>query len=345
MLARSSEVENSRESIDGAFETLELLVCSINEKGSQYDPMVLSSKSGYRRLRAVKWMNQIIELSKSSREIRDTSVQILDKFIYTYVQSRGDSSVDSVFYGLTAATALILATKLHDSRCGISKSSFPCFQPIKLVEFERLILKTIQFDINPCHSPTVLMQYMLKVHPVLADSRESLLAMAEGLLSGFLVSVHSSSFTPSTIALTTLLLAFTKLGIESTDWIKSLPRSCSSTDNEKINIDRCLSSYVALDKSIAETVALGELCDSPSPSGHSDLYCRGTSPSTNLANLSLSSPVTLSGRITDDFEPIDSRKSSSEPCQKMVKRPLVVRTKALLPDSKRQKAESIENSV
>ena len=327
-----------------SLETLEVLVRSINEKRATHDPARLSPKARYRRLRAVKWMNQIIELSKSTREIRDTSVQILDKFTFTYVAINGEAIVDSMFFGLAAATSLILAAKLHDSKCSISKASFPCFRASKLAEFERLILNTIQFDISPCHTPTVLIQYLLNIHPAFSDSRDQIITKTEEAISEFWVSIESSSFTSVTVALSTLVLAFNALRMdrESVDWIKSLPHTILNSAEQE-EIDRCLQTYGQLEVLIANLIAAAEDCKSPS--GPSEFLCRSPSPSAlaTMAKLTLASPVAESeDQFVNHFEPIEARESVGS-SRETIKKPLGIRSKATIPEPKRQKINTTGN--
>ena len=118
----------------------------------EWQPLLLnrgqiSEAVQHRRRKAVKWINLIIDLSQSSPESRDTSIQIFDKFI-SFSAIEGNQLVEnSKFVSIAAAASTLISTKLHDSTRHLKPSSFPYFKPNDLVSFERHVMEKLQYNV------------------------------------------------------------------------------------------------------------------------------------------------------------------------------------------------------
>jgi hypothetical protein len=90
------------------------------------------------------------------------------------------------------------------------------------------------------------MLMMMIVWPTAHALRDEILNEAGQLLTRFTVSIYSTSFDPITIAVSSLLLAFSKLEVDSTEWIQSIPRCCLEYNFTGISygtLDDCLQSF------------------------------------------------------------------------------------------------------
>ena len=200
------------------------------------------------KTQAVQWVNTIIEQANATAEARDTTIQILDEFIQICVVENNPLISNARYMSLVAAASAIVATKVHESSRSLSPASFPYFEAIDLVSFERNLLGKIQYKIYPNHNPTTIMFNMLEAWENGSDFHEALRGEASALLTIFWLSIESVQYNPVTIATSALLLAFSKLQIDPSHWLQVLPGSCIPKSSPLLplhcDVDKCLESFV-----------------------------------------------------------------------------------------------------
>ena len=169
-------------------------------------------------------------------------MQILDRFIAQLDTSVFDDPLrdnSAFFIGLAAAAAIILSSKIHEIR-PLSVSNFPHFDRNQLLEFEARLLLMIGFQITPQTTPSACARHMLRLWPeVMADGGRScstpsagksledcILAHADLLIGQFWKDLDSLRYAPSTIALSALLLTFSKYKMDCGEWLRRLPDEC-----------------------------------------------------------------------------------------------------------------------
>ena len=169
----------------------------------------------------------------------------MDKFIQTCVIEQNPFVSNSKYISVAAAVSAIVASKIHESSRSLSAASFPFFKSIDLVSFERYLLDKIQYDISPNESPTIFMLKMLEAWEEGSQLHEALLREASALLSVFWLSIESIEYAPFTIATGALLLAFSKLQINPSRWLQTLPEDCIPRSSPLcFDVDCCLKSFV-----------------------------------------------------------------------------------------------------
>ena len=148
------------------------------------------------------------------------SVQILDSFIFVCSKDTLASLENHKFISMAAATAAIIAVKLHGCGKILTSASFPYFKHSELLEFERRMLKKLDYDINPSLSPMSFIRNMIAVWPNHTDKHASIISEADHIAAAFVHNIKSSRFASSTIAMAALSLSFTKLQGDLGDWLK-----------------------------------------------------------------------------------------------------------------------------
>ena len=106
-------------------------------------------------------------------------------------------------------------------------TSFP-YDEIQLVQFERHLLHLLCFDIVPQIAPAMLVRQMFSLWmeplPVGITSSNEIIQLADTLIGQFWKdSSDSLRFAPSTIAISALLLAFSKCKMNCSAWLRRLP--------------------------------------------------------------------------------------------------------------------------
>ena len=169
-------------------------------------------------------------------------MQILDRFIAQLDTSVFDDPLrdnSAFFIGLAAAASIILASKIHEIR-PLSVSNFPHFDRDQLLQFEARLLLMIGFQITPQTTPSACARHMLRLWPeVMVDGarscstpyvgkslEDSILAHADMLIGQFWKDLDSLRYAPSTIALSALLLTFSKYKMDCGEWLRRLPDEC-----------------------------------------------------------------------------------------------------------------------
>ena len=191
----------------------------------------------------------MVNTARLSFDTRDTCIQILDKFLSICVFRNPNMLEDSNFVALAAATSVILSSKMHDSpplKIGI----FSQFTKQELVNFENCILITLNYFIVPLSSPVSFIRYLLHISDIsyinnnditmklYNESNQIVAYFWEGnlyicynsichvILIYIYIGPDSLLFSPAIIALSALVIAFSKLRINCRIWLESISDAC-----------------------------------------------------------------------------------------------------------------------
>lgn len=201
----------------------------------------------YRRNKAIRWISVISSLSGCDVDTKHTCIQIFDRYMTSFFLEANKCVENSKFVSLTAAAATLIGTKIHYSKKSLTVGSFPYFKVHDLVNCERLILEKINYDIDPLQSPASYMKIMLDIWPGCMHRHDEIYREACELVDVFWMTVESLQYNPMTIAVSALSLTFSKLQIDSSDWLRYLPSQCvTQVDATGCRAtDRCLESFKA----------------------------------------------------------------------------------------------------
>jgi hypothetical protein len=201
-----------------------------------------------------------VGISGAAPDVFYIGVQILDSFILTCTQDMTATLENHKFISMAAATAAIIAVKLHGCGSLLTSLSFPYFDHSELMHFERRMLKKLDYDINPSLSPMSFIRNMVAVWPNHLETHAAIIAEADRYASAFLHSIKSARFASSTIAVAALFLTFAKLQGDLADWLRFLPQSClykKSDDGtvlaEHLDIELCIQSFSELEANVIPT--------------------------------------------------------------------------------------------
>ena len=146
---------------------------------------------------------------------------------------------------LAAAASALIGIKINYSKTALTVHSFPYFEARDLVSCEKLILEKLNYCIDPCYSPVCFIKLMLRVWHGHRNRHGELWHEATNLANKFILFFESLQYSSMTIAVSALLLAFLKLGVDSSEWLHSLPNRCYTTVDAsgcKV-VDKCLESF------------------------------------------------------------------------------------------------------
>ena len=230
---------------------------------------------------------QVCSTARVSIETRDSAIQILDRFIAQLDIAIFENPLKdngALCIGLAAAASVILSSKIHEIR-PLCASNFPHFEVSRLVEIERRLLLMIGFQIVPQATPSACARNLLQLWPDLdrwsslvpnRPSHDQILASAEHLIGYFFKDQESLKYAPSTIALSALLLTFSKMNMDCSVWLRHVPDVCfpsksgihpvfTLADWSFLDVDGCL---VAM-QAIHGQCAVSHLGSTPTSSGSS----------------------------------------------------------------------------
>lgn len=208
------------------------------------------------RSNAIRWIKDVVALSHVSVECRDTSLQIFDRFLGLCLSE--NKVLGHTDVALTAAVAVLLASKMHETR-PLSMSSFPHLKTADLIAFEKLVASKLNYAIFPLASPASFIRDLIFVWSDNAV-HEQLIDTANILVGDFFEAQEAPHFAPSTIALAALLLSFSKLGMDCTNWLEHVPNVCLPSPDHPImdsnillsflDVDNCLSVFQRLQRPV-----------------------------------------------------------------------------------------------
>ena len=181
-----------------------------------------------------------------SADGRDTSIQIFDRFLSSLLETNNDVMLDKTYVCFAAVSSILISSKVHEGQDLLTMANFPHFRMVDLVEFERLLLATISYQVTPLSTPSSFVRHMLALCPEHAALHLRIIEMSEVYISEFIEVPDYVVFAPSTIAISVLLVCFAVCEIDCRVWISRIPNSCLPKNNNQYNredlldIDLCL---------------------------------------------------------------------------------------------------------
>lgn len=122
---------------------------------------------------------------------------------------------------MVAAVAVVLASKLHDSN-HLAMKNFPHIKAEVFVIAERQVLAKLNYCLFPTANPA---SFIRELSLLWAEGRynETMISLANEFVGEILEDVQSTMYSPSTLAIASLLHACSHLGMDC-DWIELIPK-------------------------------------------------------------------------------------------------------------------------
>lgn len=216
------------------------------------------SRVSQHRINAIRWIKDVVALSHVSVETRDSGIQILDRFLGVCLSENKNILGHSADVALAAAASVLIASKIHEST-PLSVSSFSHLKKQDLVAFERIVLNKLRYALYPLCTPAAFIQSFIELWPHF-EGRQILTETAYDLVGGFFEAPESPHFSPSTVALSALLISFSKIGKDCTEWLDEVPNICLPNPNHPIFNTPTMLSYLDVDNCLA---VFQRVCGSP----------------------------------------------------------------------------------
>ena len=207
------------------------------------DALLLGTNEQRCRLNCVKWINDLTHAHSLLSDTRDQAVQILDAFLIKTNKARVGPKIDRRFVAYAAVTAITFSFKLHETASSLRLSSFKGFDVADLKEMESHVLNQLAFNLIPQITPCGFVRELLSIwEPVQAAAGEhgarglsvldvdklKVAKVSDDLIAEFWLETSSMQYAPSTIAISALILAFSILHLDCSDWLASVPNYCLS---------------------------------------------------------------------------------------------------------------------
>jgi hypothetical protein len=123
-------------------------------------------------------------MMKATSEVRDSCIQILDNFLVAASIENPKVLEDTTFIAYSTVASVIIATKLHTSRCYLSADNFKCYDPEMILFFERQIVMKTGSRMSTLASPTFFALYVISLCPKSVD-QDQLLQMVQTIIGEF----------------------------------------------------------------------------------------------------------------------------------------------------------------
>mmetsp|Transcript_27814 Transcript_27814/g.28061 ORF Transcript_27814/g.28061 Transcript_27814/m.28061 type:complete len:447 (+) Transcript_27814:91-1431(+) len=209
------------------------------------------AKVSQHRANAIRWIKDVVSLSHVSVETRDSSIQIFDRFLGACLSENKNILGHSTDVALAAAVSVLISSKMHETR-PLSMSSFPHLKTTDLILFEKLVISKLGYLTFPLASPVTFIRYLLSLWTDGSDY-PYLVTTACDLVGEFFEAPEAPHFAPSAVALSALLLSFSKLGMDCSEWLEHVPNICLPSPSHPIfqssfmvsflDVDNCLSVF------------------------------------------------------------------------------------------------------
>lgn len=264
---------------------------------------ILSDSEHQHRQNSVKYINDVAHSYNLSSDARDQAVQILDAFLTTTKMT--DTTIDDRFVSYAAVTAITFSFKLHETARTLRLSSFRDFDLTELKEMESRVLHQLAFNLAPQITPSGFVHELLYIWEPLEVTncnnkargtvKANLAKIADGLIAEFWLEQSSMLYAPSTIAISAIILAFSMLHFDCSEWLASVPNFClpvpahslSASDlnvSRLLDVDSCLVSFARVPSLLVE---------SPTKTGHEAATIPLRNPISPTSKVALLSPIAL----------------------------------------------------
>lgn len=173
---------------------------------------------------AVEWMMKV--MADESADIRDTSIRIFDTYLTVSYSENPRVLDDTCYIAFAAAAAIVVSSKLHNTRNTVDPSWFTAFNTEDILFFERQILLKIGSRISPLATPAFFLQFATPLCLESCRNEEELrevAAIANVLIGEFWEDPSCLLFAPSTIAITAMIVSLSLHHITCQKFLNKLP--------------------------------------------------------------------------------------------------------------------------
>ena len=191
---------------------------------------------------------QVVIASNMGSDGRDTSIQIFDRFISLSFAENEEVLLDITYICFAAVSSILIASKVHEGQGLLTMANFPHFGRTDLIEFERMLLNKIGYQIAPLCTPSSFTRHLLGLCPEYSDLHVEIIQQVDKHIAEFSEHPDYSAFSPCTVAISALLISFACCRIQCGSWLAKIPNIClPRSDNpfnvdNLVNIDLCLTS-------------------------------------------------------------------------------------------------------
>jgi len=292
-----------------------------NDKAASYNDLrrlQLDTNLLEYRHKIIIWLKKVANTYNLNSLIRDTSFQLFDTYLLNLSRNNNDdtntnndtndtNSNDSMkqerIISLAAISCILVSSKLHNYHSVLALSNFHDFDHDELVDYQFEFLRIINFDIHVNSTPAVCIEVLLSLWNCDDELRSSLKSKADIFVSEFHSLSVSMMFAPSTIAICAIILSFSTLRMDCSQWLNCVPDKCfrkSLVDNDDssfIDIDKCLDIFQRLEK----VHHMLPKCSSLSPTSVAFASSPCSSPTVPVTLTSSSSCGSIDTRVIDEF--------------------------------------------
>lgn len=180
-------------------------------------------------------------VSEMSHDARECGVEIFDKFLMVSLIGNPNVYEDTVKLSFAAASAILISSKLHEGKSLLTMANFPGFDSKDLVAFEVMLLSKIGCQMNMLLTPSCFVRHLLGLFPEIEELHSVVIETAHQYISMFQEQPAYLLFSPSTVAISALLISFSVYQVQSEVWLKTrIPDLCLPSENNPLNADNML---------------------------------------------------------------------------------------------------------
>lgn len=202
------------------------------------------------RARAVRWITEVANVSRMSPGARESGIELFDKFVSMSLVESPRVLEDTTLMSFSAASAILLSSKLHEGKTLLTVANFPDFHSADLIAFERNFLNKIGCQVHMLLAPSSFVRHLLGLFPEIEELHSEVIHAVNEYIGVFQEHPAYLLFAPSTVAISSLLIAFSIFNINSELWLKSrIPEACLPSANNPLaangmlDIVKCLSYF------------------------------------------------------------------------------------------------------
>ena len=187
-------------------------------------------------------------MSKMSPEARESGIDLFDKFLSISLMESHKVLEDTTLMSFTAASAILLSSKLHEGKTLLTVANFPDFHTADLIAFERNFLNKIGCQVHMLLAPSSFVRHLLGLLPEIEELHSEVIDTVHHYIGVFQEHPAYLMFAPSTVAISSLLIAFSVYNINSEVWLKRrIPGACLPCNplaaSGMLDIAKCLSYF------------------------------------------------------------------------------------------------------
>ena len=220
-------------------------------------------------------------MSKMSPGARESGIDLFDKFLSISLMESHEVLEDTTLMSFTAASAILLSSKLHEGKTLLTVANFPDFHTADLIAFERNFLNKIGCQVHMLLAPSSFVRHLLGLFPEIEELHSEVIDTVNYYIGVFQEHPAYLMFAPSTVAISSLLIAFSVYNINSEVWLKHrIPGAClpcnplaPSGPSAMLDIAKCLSYF---EKALPDISSLSKRMHQDSPTSDT--------PSTKTSN-------------------------------------------------------------